>query len=66
MTLKEAQDNIGAEVMYIPYDNCPKWIIEFGTITSVGGKYVFVNFAPRTMGRGEACRPEDLKLAQRR
>lgn len=66
MTIKEAQDNIGAEVMYIPYIGCPKSQIEFGTITRVNEKYVFVNFAPRTMGRGEACRPEDLKLAQRR
>lgn len=62
MTLKEAQDNIGAEVRYVPYADCPECIIERGIIKSVGNKYVFVDFPPRTMGRGEACRPEDLKF----
>ena len=62
MTLQEAKENIGREVRYVPYADCPECIIERGIIKSVGNKYVFVNFAPRTMGRGEACRPEDLKF----
>lgn len=62
MTLEEARNNIGKSVKYVPYIGCPKNQIEYGIITSVNDIFVFVNFMPRTMGRGEACRPEDLQL----
>ena len=62
MTIQEAKENIGREVRYVPYIGCPKNQIEHGIITSVNKEYVFVNFAPRTMGRGEACRPKDLEF----
>jgi hypothetical protein len=34
---------------------------EVGYITSWNDKNIFVEFRPRTMGRGEACTPSDLE-----
>jgi hypothetical protein len=46
--------SIGAGVIYKPEN-------QQGYITSFNNRYVFVAF-PRTMGRGEAVRPEDLEF----
>jgi hypothetical protein len=55
MNLSElAQDSIGAGVVYKPENRQ-------GYITSFNNRFVFVAF-PHTMGRGQAVRPEDLKL----
>lgn len=61
MTLEEARNAIGCEVEYIPYEGCSKEQIEHGIIKSVNDHFVFVQFAPRTMNRAEACNPSDLR-----
>lgn len=60
MTLEEAKNNIGAVVKYIPFEGCDSSQIEYGEITSVNDKYVFVRYGRKI--HGEATRPEDLKF----
>ena len=62
MTIEEAKKNVGRAVKYVPYIGCPKNQIEHGYIKNVNDTFVFVCFGIRTMDRGEACRPEDLKF----
>jgi hypothetical protein len=55
MNLSElTPDSIGLGVVYKPEN-------QQGYITSFNDRYVFVAF-PRTMGRGQAVRLEDLKF----
>ena len=57
MTLQEARDNIGAWVVYEPYQGCEK---ETGIITSVNDTYVFVKYGNDL--HSKATRPENLRF----
>jgi len=60
MTLEEARNNIGRYVTYIPFAYCDKSQYEFGVITSVNDRYVFVRYGNEL--HSKATRPEDLKF----
>jgi hypothetical protein len=57
MTIEEAEQHIGAEVLYRPYPGAP---VEEGEIASVSKSYVFVQFTGDR--HRKACRPADLQL----
>lgn len=42
MTLEEASCNLGKRVLYKPYKTCSSELYEYGKITSVVGRNVFV------------------------
>ncbi|MEG1565367.1 MAG: hypothetical protein RR342_01330 [Bacilli bacterium] len=60
MTLEQARNNVGRGVVYIPYKDCPKSQIEYGTITSVNDSYVFVRYGKDL--HSKATRADDLKF----
>lgn len=60
MTLKEARNNIGRSVIYIPYKNCSRELIESGIITSVNEIYVFVRYGKDL--HSKATRPDNLRF----
>lgn len=60
MTLEEAKQNIGSIVRYTPFKGCDIAQCEFGEITSVNDKYVFVRYGREI--HSKAIRPEDLNL----
>ena len=45
----------------VVYKTAPDYEPQQGYITSFNGSYIFVSFGTRTMGRGEACDPNDLE-----
>ena len=57
MTLQEAREHIGDQVVYTPDHDSP----EDGVITSVGERYVFVRYGFQS--RGKATPAEKLRLA---
>ena len=57
MTLQEAKENIGNQVVYTNFIGS----YEYGIITSVNDKFIFVRYG-EDVG-SQATRPEDLKLA---
>lgn len=59
--IEEAKNNLGRAVKYIPFSGCSSDQVQHGIIHSVNDRYIFVSFGNRTMGRGEACRPDDLE-----
>lgn len=60
MTLEEAKKNIGRYVTYIPFKGCDKSQYEFGVITSVNDRFVFVRYGKDI--NSKATRAENLKL----
>lgn len=46
----------------VVYKDMPKALPQQGVITSYNNHYIFVAFGNRTMGRGEACNPNDLEF----
>lgn len=60
MTLEEATRNIGTYVTYIPFKGCDKSQYEFGIITSVNDRYVFVRYGNDL--HSKATNPENLKI----
>lgn len=60
MTLEEAKNNIGRLVVYTPFEGFDESQIEYGVITSVNDRYVFVRYGRKI--HSEATRPEDLKF----
>lgn len=46
---------VGQEVIYIPTN-------QVGIVTSIGDKFVFVNFDTPYRETGQACRIQDLKI----
>ena len=61
MTLDKARKHIGSIVKYIPFKGCDESQCEYGEITSVNDKYVFVRYGREI--NSKATRPEDLKLS---
>lgn len=59
VTLENARQNIGRNVIYYPYENCPKSEIEYGVITSVNDSFVFVRYTRDI--HSKATRVENLK-----
>jgi ribosomal protein L35AE/L33A len=59
MMLEEARELIGRRVTYRPY---PEGAVEEGTITSVGGAYVFVRYGADVASK--ATNPQDLWLVR--
>lgn len=60
MTLEEARKNIGRIVVYTPFKGCDESQLQYGEITSVNNKFVFVRYGRKI--HSEATRPEDLKF----
>lgn len=60
MTLQECKENIGKSVTYTPFEGCDKKLLEYGVITSVNEKNVFVRYG-RDLHSKATC-PEDIKL----
>lgn len=56
------EEYIGCTVSYAPSPRTIDSLLDYGTITSVNDKYVFVRFGATP--NGIACRPEDLKLCE--
>jgi ribosomal protein L35AE/L33A len=61
MTLQEARENIGRSVVYKPFEGCSKSQIEYGVITSVNDRYVFVRYGNELQSKATGA--ENLKLA---
>lgn len=61
MTLAEAKHNIGRRVVYCPEN--PHIPREFGVISSVNDRYVFVRYDKS--GHSAATAPEDLYIEHR-
>ena len=57
---KLTQDDLGEAVLYHSFGEPP----QKGFITSWNDNFIFVEFRPRTCGRGEACDPEDLTFLE--
>lgn len=62
MTLKKARENIGKEVVYIPFNDCAPEDLEPGVITSVNHIHVFVKYEGDLISK--ATRPRDLKFKE--
>jgi hypothetical protein len=60
MTLEKARQSIGMGVVYIPFPGCSKEQYEYGVITSVNDRFVFVRYGRDIISK--ATRPDDLKL----
>lgn len=60
MTLEEAKQHIGDSVIYKPFKDCDKSQWEYGTITSVNDRYVFVRYGRDNYSK--ATRAEDLEI----
>ena len=60
MTLEQAKNNVGAWVIYKPFDVCSDDQKEIGVITSVNDRYVFVRYGNKL--HSEATNPEDLTI----
>lgn len=60
MTLDEARKNLGKKVIYRPYKFCNSELYEYGKITSVVGRLVFVLYEGDF--NSKATSPEDLEL----
>lgn len=50
--------NPGDRVIYIPFEGCSKDLYEYGIITSVSDKFVFVRYGADTLSK--ATNPKDL------
>lgn len=57
MTIEEAKE--GRQVTYIPFEGCDPSLLEYGVITSVNEKFVFVRYGSDV--NSKATNPEDLK-----
>jgi hypothetical protein len=64
MTLEEARKNIGSKVMYTPFQGCNPSLIEYGIITDVNQKFVFVRYENENISK--ATNPTDLKFEIKR
>lgn len=60
MTIEEAKRNIGNSVTYTPFEGCGENQKEYGVITSVNERFVFVRYGNDV--NSKATRAEDLKL----
>ena len=60
MTIEEAKEGIGRNVIYTPFEGCDSSLIENGVITSVNDRFVFVRYGYSQ--NGIATSPEDLKF----
>lgn len=60
MTLNEASKGIGRKVIYTPFDGCLFGDLEYGVITSVNSKNVFVRYG--TDVNSKSTDPNDLKF----
>jgi hypothetical protein len=60
MTLEEAAGAIGKSVVYRPFKDCKEEDLEYGIITTVSNKYVFVRY-DRDLD-SKATSPSDLKF----
>lgn len=60
MTLDEARQSLGREVVYSPYVGCEDKHKEIGTITSVSDTYVFVRYGTDTISK--STKPENIQL----
>jgi hypothetical protein len=60
MTLEEARQNVGSKVMYTPFQGCKPSIIEYGIITGVNQKFVFVRYGNENISK--ATNSAKLKL----
>ena len=60
MTLKQAENHIGRKVVYKPFLGCDMDDWEYGVITSVNSKYVFVRYGSAVSAK--ATDPNDLEL----
>lgn len=61
MTLKEASKSIGRNVIYTPFKECDKSLLESGVITEVNDTYVFVRYGSNV--NAQSTYPQDLALA---
>lgn len=50
---------VGQRVIYIPYEGCPPGQKEEGVVTSIGTRYVFVQYGDDH--HSKATNPEDLE-----
>lgn len=60
MTIQQAKENIGHRVTYKSFEGCSNDQIEFGVITSVNEKYVFVRYGSEI--HSKATGPDQLTL----
>lgn len=60
MTLSEASCNLGKRVIYKPYKKCNSELYEYGKITSVVGRNVFVLYDGEF--NSKATSPEDIEF----
>ena len=60
MTLDEARKHIGSIVKYIHFKGCDESQCEYGEITSVNDKYVFVRYGREILSK--ATNPQDLRF----
>tara|TARA_R110002020_G_scaffold441478_1_gene652242 strand:+ start:2207 stop:2392 length:186 start_codon:yes stop_codon:yes gene_type:complete len=61
MTLKEASNSIGRNVIYTPFKGCDNSLLEYGVITEVNDSYVFVRYGSNV--NAQSTYPQDLELA---
>ena len=60
MTLQECKNSIGRSVTYIPFEGCDISLREYGVITSVNERFVFVRYGSDI--NSKATNPNDLIL----
>lgn len=56
---KIADFNIGDRVMYTPWEGCPVSRLEYGMVTSINERYVFVRYDGESVSK--STRAEDLR-----
>lgn len=60
MTLEESRLGIGRRVIYKPYKNCSSKNTEYGIITSVNSRFVFVRYGSDI--NSKATNPVDIEF----
>lgn len=60
MTIQECKDNVGRNVTYVPFEGCDPKLHEYGVITSVNERYVFVRYGSDT--HSKATKSSDLRI----
>ena len=60
MTLDDARNNIGRSVVYKPFKGCDKSQYEYGVITGVNERFVFVRYGSEILSK--ATNPQDLRF----